>query len=233
MAGGRRVEHDDVVRLPPTSEHRIDEGEHPEQLVEPGRGKVDQLTNDVAVVGDVEARAAQQRVEDLVDGGAIALAPPREGGGGVELARGQPGQAGHRPLVVAERQPEGVAERMRGIRRQHEDARVGTALGQREADGRRRGGLADAALAGEREHADARRRERVEPGRDFTGRRTCLPLSSSCRPASDGRAPAPRRPTARTATAERRADAPHPRQPPRLSIERRDERQPAAGEERG
>ena len=113
MPGGRGVHDDDLVPL-----QRIADGEQAEDLVETRRGEIDQVLHHRPIVGRVELRSAPQRLEQLLDGGAISLAPLKKFARGVQLASLE--MRRHQPLVVAQRHPQDIAERMRRIGREDE-----------------------------------------------------------------------------------------------------------------
>ena len=75
MAGRRRVDDDEVVRggRPGGREERLGHGEERAQLVEAPRREIQEVARHRAVERDVEARPSPDRVEQRVDGGAIAL----------------------------------------------------------------------------------------------------------------------------------------------------------------
>src|SRR5439155_1610903 len=79
------------------------DGEQSEDLVEAGRREIDQVLHHGPIVRRVELRAAAQRLEQLLHGGAITLAPLAECARSVQLAGPEPRR--RFMLLVAERKP--------------------------------------------------------------------------------------------------------------------------------
>ena len=117
MPRGRRIDHYDVgQRHLAVDPERFRHREDPEQLVETGRGQVNEIFDDDAVVGRIEAGAAPERLEDRVDRLEVAPAARGEEGRRVDLAHAQARRrAGHRRGLVADVGVEDVGERVRRI----------------------------------------------------------------------------------------------------------------------
>src|SRR5262249_43951424 len=146
----------------------------------------DQVADDGAVVGRVEARAAAERVEELLDGGAVALALRRERPRRVELARAETGRrSGDATLLVVEPDRERVPERVGRVRREEEDPPPRVGLGEGGRRRRRAGRLPDAALTAEEEEPERRR--------GLDGEEPSRPPSPSLPPLRGGSLRRPRR----------------------------------------
>jgi len=104
VAGGRRIEHDDVVTgFARGRPERLDDADDAEELVESRRRQIDEVLDHGAIERRVEARAAAQPVEELVDRIAISRATLSERRLGIELHDVDPVD----PRRTRDRRPDG------------------------------------------------------------------------------------------------------------------------------
>ena len=173
MARGRGVEYDQGGRgLRRIVGQGVRHRDHGEQLVDPGRGQLDEVLDHGAVEGGIEPRAPAQGVEELVHGVAVALAGSGQGPGRVQLARHEARRrARHPALLVAQAHAEHVGQRVRGIGGQEQRPTRPAVAGRRQGHRGRGRGLPHPALAAEDDEPARGRHQRGEPLRRGRGAR--------------------------------------------------------------